>query len=196
MKSPRSLQSLALLSSLLALPALAESSEWAIDAAHSRFGFVVPHMVVSEVEGEFHTATGKVILDEADLTKSTVELTIDVSSVDTDNADRDKHLKSPDFFDAAKYPQITFKSTKIKKAGKAFKVTGDLTMRGVTKPVTLDVELSNPIANPWGKQVRGVKVKGKLNRQDFGVAFSKTLETGGLLVGDEITLNIKLELNK
>ncbi len=153
-------------------------------------------MMVSEVEGEFHTATGKVVLDEADLTKSTVELAIDVNSVDTDNADRDKHLKSPDFFDAAKYPQITFKSTKIKKAGKAFKVTGDLTMRGVTKPITLDVELSNSIANPWGKQVRGVKVKGKLNRQDFGVSFSKALETGGVLVGDEITLNIKLELNK
>ncbi len=196
MKSPRFFQSLALLSSLVALPALAESSEWVIDAAHSRFGFAAPHMMVSEVEGEFHTATGKVVLDEADLTKSTVELAIDVNSVDTDNADRDKHLKSPDFFDAAKYPQITFKSTKIKKAGKAFKVTGDLTMRGVTKPITLDVELSNSIANPWGKQVRGVKVKGKLNRQDFGVSFSKALETGGLLVGDEITLNIKLELNK
>ncbi|MFT3928289.1 MAG: YceI family protein [Myxococcales bacterium] len=196
MKSRKTLSSFALLSSLLALPALAETSEWTIDSAHSRFGFLAPHMVVSEVEGEFHTANGKVLLDEADLSKSTVELTIDVNSVDTNNADRDKHLKSPDFFDAAKFPQITFKSTKIKKAGKAFKVTGDLTMHGVTKPVTLDVELSNPITNPWGKQVRGVKVKGKLNRQEFGVSFSKALETGGLVVGDEITLNIKLELNK
>ena len=192
----RSLQSLALVSSLIAAPALAETSEWAIDSAHSHFGFSAPHMVVSEVEGEFHTATGKVLLDEADLTKSTVELTIDAASIDTDNADRDKHLKSPDFLDTAKYPQITFKSTKIKKAGKAFKVTGDLTIRGVTKPVTLDVELSNALTNPWGKQVRAVKVKGKINRQDFGVAWNKSLDKGGLLVGDEVTFNIKLELNK
>ena len=196
MMSRKSLSSLALVSSLFALPAFAETSEWTIDSAHSRFGFVAPHMVISEVEGEFHTATGKVLLDEADLTKSTVELTIDASSVDTNNADRDKHLTSPDFLDAAKFPQITFKSTKIKKAGKAYKVTGDLTIHGVTKPVTLDVELSNAVTNPWGKQVRGVKVKGKVNRQEFGVSFNKALETGGVLVGNEITLNIKLELNK
>ena len=192
----RTLQSLALVSSLIALPALAEPSEWVIDSSHSRFGFSAPHMVVSEVEGEFQTATGKVLLDESDLTKSTVELTIDVNSVNTNNADRDKHLKTGDFFDAATHPQITFKSTKIKKAGKSFKVTGDLTIRGVTKPVTLDVDLSNPIADPWGKQVRAVKVRGKINRQDFGVAWNKPLDKGGLLVGDEITLNIKLELNK
>ena len=103
---------------------------------------------------------------------------------------------SPDFLDAAKFPTITFKSTKIKKAGKAFKVTGDLTIRGVTKAVTLDVELSNALTNPWGKQVRGVKVKGKINRQDFGVSWNKTLDKGGVLVGDEVTFNIKLELNK
>ncbi len=192
----RLLQSLALVSSLIALPALAEPSEWTIDASHSRFGFSAPHMVVSEVDGEFQKATGKVLLDESDLTKSTVELTIEVSSINTNNADRDKHLKSGDFFDVDKHPQITFKSTKIKKAGKAFKVSGDLTIRGVTKPVTLDVELSNPIADPWGKQVRAVKVRGKINRQDFGVAWNKTLDKGGLLVGDQVTLNIKLELNK
>jgi polyisoprenoid-binding protein YceI len=196
MQSYRKLTLLALGSALLAAPALAEGTEWTIDSAHSHFGFVAPHLVVSEVEGEFHTATGKVLIDEADLTKSTVELTLDTNSIDTDNADRDKHLKSPDFFDTAKYPQITFKSTAIKKAGKAFKVTGDLTMHGVTKPVTLDVELSNAITNPWGKQVRAVKVKGKLNRQDFGVAWNKTMDKGGVVVGDEVTLNIKLELNR
>jgi polyisoprenoid-binding protein YceI len=194
------LNSIAVVSALLALPALAATPaapvEWTIDATHSRFGFSVPHMVVSDVEGLFHTASGKVLLDEADLTKSTVELTIDATSIDTDNADRDKHLKGPDFFDVAKYPQITFKSTKIKKAGKAYKVTGDLTMRGVTKPVTLDVQLSDAVMNPWGKQVRGVKVAGKVNRQDFGVSWNKALDKGGMVVGDEVTFDIKLELNK
>jgi polyisoprenoid-binding protein YceI len=195
MKSHRTLQALALLSALVAAPAFAESTEWTIDSAHSRFGFSAPHMVVSEVDGSFRSATGKVLLDEADLTKSSVEITIDANSIDTDNADRDKHLKSPDFLDTAKFPQITFKSTSIKKAGKAYKVTGDLTIHGVTKPVTLEVELSNAVANPWGKQVRAVKVKGKLDRQDFGLTWNKTLDKGGLLVGNEITLEIKLELN-
>lgn len=174
----------------------AEPAEWAIDGSHSRVGFSVPHMVVSEVDGRFKSVTGKVVLDDADLTKSTVQIEIDANSIDTEDQKRDEHLKSPDFFDTAKNPKITFKSTSIKKAGKAFKVTGDLTMRGVTKPVTLDVELSKEVKNPWGKLVRGVKVKGKLNRQDFGIAWNKSLDVGGVVVGDEVTLNIQLELNK
>ena len=187
---------LALALSLISAQALAETSEWAVDASHAHVGFSVPHMVVSETEGEFKTFSGKVQLDEQDLTKSTVEFTIDVNSLNTDSADRDKHLKSPDFFDAAKYPQITFKSTKIKKAGKVFKVTGDLTIKGVTKPVTLDVTLSEAVQNPWGKQVRGVKVAGLIKREDFGVSWNKTLDKGGVVVGNDVTLDIKLELNK
>ncbi len=187
---------LALATTLFAGSALAEPAEWSVDAAHARVGFSVPHMVVSDVEGQFKTFSGKVVLDDADLTKSSVELSVDVASIDTDNADRDKHLRSGDFFAADKHPKITFKSTKIKKAGKAYKVTGDLTIRGVTKSVTLDVTLTDPVTNPWGKQVRGVKVSGKLKRQDFGVSWNKSLDKGGVLVGDEVTLNIKLELNK
>src|SRR5690606_22559694 len=122
----------------------------------------VPHMVVSEVDGEFKTFSGKVLLDEKDLTKSQVEFSVDVASVNTDNADRDTHLKGADFFDAQKFPKMTFTSKKVKKAGKGYKVTGDLTLHGVTKEVTLDVTVSDAITNPWGKQVRGVKVSGKI----------------------------------
>lgn len=196
MKTRSNLSLIALFSALVAVPAAAETSEWSVDAAHTRIGFSVTHMVVSEVDGEFKKATGKVLLDEADLTKSSVELEIDAASVDTGNADRDAHLRNGDFFDVEKHPKITFKSTQIKKAGKAYKVTGNLTIRGVTKPVTLDVEITQAVTNPWGKQVRGVKVKGKINRQDFGVAWNKALDKGGLVVGQEVTFNIKLELNK
>jgi polyisoprenoid-binding protein YceI len=192
----KTLTSLAALSALLTLPALAETSEWAIDASHSRFGFSVPHMMVTDVDGSFKKATGKILLDEANLTKSTVELTIDAASIDTGEADRDKHLKSADFLDVEKHPTITFKSTKIQKAGKAYKVTGDLAIRGVTKPVTLEVELSDARENPWGKQVRGAKVRGKINRQDFGVSWNKSLDKGGVLVGDTVSFDIKLELSK
>lgn len=191
-----SIAALTLAASLFAGQAFAQSTEWAIDATHAYIGFAAPHMVVSEVEGQFKTFSGKVMLDEKDLTKSTVEFSADVASVDTDNADRDKHLKSPDFFDAAKFPKISFVSESIKKSGKGYKVTGNLTMRGVTKKVTLDATISESVVNPWGKSVRAVKVSGKINRQDFGVSWNKSLDKGGVLVGDEVTLNVKLELNK
>ncbi len=187
---------LATATSLFSATAMADVSEWAIDASHTHVGFSAPHMVVSEVEGQFKTFSGKVMLDEKELTKSRVEFSIDVASVDTDSKDRDKHLVGPDFFDAAKTPKITFVSESIKKAGKGYKVTGKLTMRGVTKQVTLDATISEAITNPWGKLVRAVKVSGKVNRQDFGVAWNKSLDKGGVLVGDEVTLDIKLELNK
>lgn len=196
MKIRHNLQLFAVLSSFVALPAAAESVEWSIDAAHTRIGFSVNHMVVSEVDGEFKKATGKVYLDEADLTKSSVELEIDAASIDTGNADRDAHLRNGDFFEVDKHPTITFKSKQIKKAGKAYKVTGDLSIRGVTKSVTLDIEITPAVTNPWGKQVRGVKVKGKINRQDFGVAWSTALDKGGLVVDNEVRFNIKVELNK
>jgi polyisoprenoid-binding protein YceI len=190
--------------SILALAAvtlfsnLAHADDWAIDPGHSRFGFSVPHLVVSEVEGSFHEAKGKIDLQEADPTKSSVDLSITASSIDTGNADRDKHLKGPDFFDATKYPTLTFKSTKIVKgAGKGkFKVTGDLKIRDVTKSVTLDVTSSDPITNPWGKSVRAVKVDGKIKRTDFGLLWNKTLEKGGVLVGEEVTIAVRLELTK
>jgi polyisoprenoid-binding protein YceI len=191
------MRSLLVLSAFALLTSVAHAEEWSIDPAHTRVGFSVPHMVVSDVEGRFHDVKGKVDIDDKDVTKSTIELTIQAASIDTENADRDKHLKSPDFFDVTKYPTVTFKSTKVTKAGKnKYKVTGNLTIRDVTKTVTLDVTASDPIANPWGKLVRGVKVEGKINRHDFGINWNKTLDKGGVVVGDEVTLNIRFELNK
>jgi polyisoprenoid-binding protein YceI len=187
---------LAVLGALWAAPALAEPSEWTIDPAHTRVGFNVSHMVISEVDGEFKKFTGKVQLDDKDLTKSAVEFTIEAGSIDTGNEDRDKHLRSPDFFDVQKFPTLSFKSTKITKAGKGYKVKGDLTIHGVTKPVTLDAQVSEPLTNPWGKQVRGVKISGKVKRGDFGLTWNKTLDKGGLLVGEDVAMLVKLELNK
>jgi polyisoprenoid-binding protein YceI len=191
--------------SLAGAPALADNatsgntastSEWAIDATHAHVGFTVPHMVVSEVEGQFKSFSGKVALDEKDPTRSQVSFSAQVASIDTGNADRDEHLKGPEFFDAAKYPQIQFKSTKITKSGKGYKVVGDLTIRGVTKSVTLDATLSEAVQNPWGKQVRASKLTGRIKRSDFGVSWNKALDKGGVLVGDEVALDVKLELNK
>jgi polyisoprenoid-binding protein YceI len=194
MRTPSILAALAL--SLAGATALAETAEWTVDTGHAHVGFSVTHMVVSEIDGQFKTFNGKVQLDEQDLSKSQVDFNIDTASVDTDNAERDKHLKTPDFFDAAKYPQITFHSKKIKKAGKGYKVTGDLTMHGVTKETMLDVTLSEPITNPWGKQVRGVRASGVLKRSDYGISWNKTLDKGGLALGDDVSVVIKLELNK
>jgi polyisoprenoid-binding protein YceI len=184
----------------LALPLLfagaAHAEPWNIDLAHSRVGFSVPHMMVSSVEGRFHDVKGTIDLDDKDLTKSTLDLTIAAGTIDTGNADRDKHLRSPDFFDATKFPNVTFKSTKIVRAGKKYKVTGDLTMRDVTKPVTLDVTVSEAVTTPWGKAMRAARVEGKVNRHDFGLNWNKSLDKGGVLVGDEVTLDVQFELTK
>jgi polyisoprenoid-binding protein YceI len=196
MKMNNLLSSIAFATSLLALPALAEPTEWAIDPAHSTIGFTVSHMVVSEVDGKFKTYTGKALLEEADLTKSTVEFSADVASIFTDDAKRDEHLRSPEFFDAAKFPKLTFVSTKITKAGKGYKLKGNLTIHGVTKEVTLDATVSAAIKNPWGKLVRAVKITGKVKRADYGLNWNKTLDQGGMLIGDDVALNLKLEINK
>ncbi|MES1177345.1 MAG: YceI family protein [Myxococcales bacterium] len=180
----------------LASVASADTAEWAIDASHSHVGFNISHLVVSSVDGRFKDVSGKVQLDEADLTKSQVDLTIKVDSIDTDEPKRDEHLKSPDFFDSKKFPVITFHTTKIVKGGKGYKVTGDLTIRDVKKSVTLDGTLSQPIKSPWGKLVRGAKFEGKIKRGDFGLKWNKALEAGGVVVGEDVQLNVALEINK
>ena len=190
--------SLALLGAVaLARPALADTTEWTLDGTHSRVGFSVSHMVVSSVSGRFKQFSGKVELDEANLTKSQVDVSIKTESIDTDDAKRDEHLRSPDFFDAKKFPTLTFKSTKIAKVGgKKYKLTGDLTIHGVTKNVTLDAEISDAVKNPWGKMVRSVKLGGKIKRGDFELKWNKALEAGGVLVGDDVTLDIQVEVDK
>jgi polyisoprenoid-binding protein YceI len=176
--------------------ALGQTTAWTIDASHSRVGFSVKHLVISDVKGEFSKLSGTAQIDDADLSKSSVEATIDAGSVDTRDAKRDGHLKSPDFFDVAKYPTITFKSTKVV-AGKdgALQVTGDLTMRGVTKSVTLDGEISKAITDPWGLTRRGVSLTGKIDRKAWGVSWSKTTDVGAV-VGDEVKLDIQAEVVK
>jgi len=186
----------ALAAAVLLSPSAALAGNWNIDGAHSTAGFAVRHMMVSKSKGQFNKLSGKLVLDEKDATKSTIEATIDVASIDTNNTKRDEHLRSPDFFDVEKFPSITFKSTKVEKKGKdGLKVTGDLTMHGVTKSVVLETTLSGPNTNPWGQVVRGVEAKAKLNRKDFGLNWNKALETGGVVVGDEVEISIDAEFN-
>jgi polyisoprenoid-binding protein YceI len=172
------------------------AGEWELDASHTTVQFNVKHMMVTNVHGQFQKASGTVSLDERDPTHSTIEVTIDPASVDTREPKRDAHLRSPDFFDVAKYPTITFKSTRVEKAdGGRLKATGDLTLHGVTKAVTLLVEpISAAVKNPWGMLVRGVSASGKLSRKDFGLTWNKALDAGGVLVGDEVQLQIDAEL--
>jgi polyisoprenoid-binding protein YceI len=184
------------LSSLFLSPALALAGTWDIDPAHSTVEFSVRHMMVTTVKGQFQKVKGTVELDEKDPNKSTVEVSIETASIDTREAKRDAHLKSPDFFDAAKFPALTFKSTKIEKAGKGkFKLTGDLSMHGITKSVVLAVEgPSASIKDPYGRTVRGVMATGKLDRKDWGMTWNKALDSGGFVVSDEVKLDINAEL--
>ncbi|MBK9965459.1 MAG: polyisoprenoid-binding protein [Holophagales bacterium] len=180
---------------LASASALAET--WAVDSSHSTVGFSVRHMMVSNVKGAFGKFTATVDGSPADPATAKISATIEVASVDTRDTKRDDHLRSADFFDAAKFPQMTFTSTKVEKlSATAAKVTGDLTFHGVTKPVVLDVEYTQPVKSPWGKSVVGATATGKISRKDFGVAWSKTLDGGGLVVGDEVTLQFDLELVK
>ncbi|HJX54219.1 MAG TPA: YceI family protein [Polyangia bacterium] len=181
---------------LVLSPALAQASTWDVDPAHSSVEFSVRHMMVSTVKGHFQKVKGTVELDEKDPTKSTVEVSIETASIDTREAKRDAHLKSAAFFDAAKFPAIAFKSTKVEKAGKGkFKVTGNLTMHGITKPVVLAVEgPSASIKDPYGRTVRGVMATGKLDRKDWGMTWNQALDSGGMVVSDEVKLEINAEL--
>lgn len=181
---------------LIAGIAHADSVEWKLDTSHTTVGFSVPHLVVSSVDGRFKEATAKINLEDADLTKSQVSVEINAGSIDTGDQKRDDHLKSPDFFDTKKFPKVSFKSTKIAKAGTGYKLTGDLTIRDVTKSVTFDATLSGPVKTPWGNQARAAKVTGKIKRGDFGLKWNKALETGGVVVGDEVTIDVKAEVTK
>jgi polyisoprenoid-binding protein YceI len=189
-----------ILATLLALtPALglAEASSWNLDPAHSQATFSVRHLVISTVRGEFGKLTGAAQFDDKDVSKSSVEATIDTTTIDTRVAKRDEDLKSENFFDVAKYPTITFKSTKVEKAGKGkLKVTGDLTLHGVTKPVVLAVEgPTQDIKDPWGNTRRGFAATTTINRKDFGLAYSKAIEAGPV-VGDQVKIDISAEFVK
>jgi polyisoprenoid-binding protein YceI len=169
---------------------------WQIDNSHSQIEFSVRHMMITTVRGHFDKFSGTVDFNEADPTKSSVVAEIETGSINTRDANRDGHLRSPDFFDAEQYPTATFKSTKVEKLDKnRGRITGDLTMRGVTHPVTLDVEYTG-MGTMWGRTSAGFNAQVKFNRKDWGLNWNQTLESGGLLVGEIVTLNIELELVK
>jgi polyisoprenoid-binding protein YceI len=178
--------------------ASAAVTTWKIDPAHSSAEFKVKHMMISNVKGSIKGITGDLTEHATDSSLSSIEATLDVATLSTGDAQRDGHLKSADFLDVEKYPTIAFKSTSVKKKGaEEYAVTGDLTIHGVTRPVTLEVEgPSAPQKDPWGNTRIGLSATTKINRKDFGLTWNASLETGGILVGEEVHITIDLELIK
>lgn len=175
--------------------AFAQPATWKIDSAHSASQFAVKHMVISTVRGQFGKTAGSVQFDGQDYTTVVAEATIDVASVDTREEGRDKHLRSADFFDAEKFPAITFKSKRVEGvSGNAFRLVGDLTIRGVTKEITLAVEATPIVKGSRGESRVGAHATGRINRQDFGVSWSRTLDAGGLVVANDVDIVLDLEL--
>ncbi len=172
------------------------AQEYSVDNSHTEIGFSVKHMVVATVRGQFTDFSGKVFYDEEDVTRSTVVGVVKTASITTTNEKRDEHLRSADFFDAAQYPEILFKSSRIEKKGDGHVVYGDLTIRGVTREIALDFVITGTVIDPWGNQRIGLEASGKINRQDFGVSWSKALDAGGLVVSDEVRINILAEFIK
>lgn len=175
--------------------AAAQPLTFTIDPTHSNATFAVKHMMISNVKGNFSQVAGTVVWDAANLAASRLEATVDVSSVDTRDAKRDAHLKSPDFFDAAKYPQMKFQSTAFTRKGGALEIAGTLTIRGVTKPVVLTVTgPTAPVKDPWGNTRLGASAATKVNRKDFGIVWNTKLDGGGVLVGDDVDITLDIEL--
>ncbi len=174
----------------------ATTTLWAIDPAHSEVHFKVKHLMISNVTGSFGSFGANATLDGDDLSGATVEFWADIASVNTGSADRDTHLKSPDFFDEEKFPKLTFHSTDLRAAGRHWKMTGDLTIKGITKPVTLDVEWAGTATDPWGNAKAGLSVSGSFDRKEWGLTWNAALEAGGVLVSEEVRLVAEVQLVK
>ncbi len=173
------------------------TGSYTIDPAHSRIGFVARHAMVTKVRGSFDEFVGHGYFDAEDPSRSSLEVTIQAASVDTRNADRDAHLRSNDFFDMAQYPTITFVSTVVAPAGdSSYRVTGDLTIKGVTRPVTLELELTGTAVDPWGQTRLGLEGATVINRKDWGVNWNTVLEAGGVLVSEKVTLEFEISAVK
>lgn len=170
---------------------------WQLDPSHSSIEFAVKHMVLATAKGTFKEYDVKADVDPTNLAASSATVTIDAASLDTNNNDRDTHLRSPDFFDVENYPQITFVTKKIEqRKGDDYEITGDLTIRDITKEVTLKGELNGPAKDPWGNERVGLSADGKINRKDFGLNWNVALEAGGFLVGEDVKLSIEAQLVK
>lgn len=179
----------------LSTPISVHAATWEIDPAHSRIGFKVKHLMISTVSGLFEKYRSIINIDDGALDRSTVSVVIDTASINTGIARRDEHLRSPDFFDVQKYPEMTFVGKQVIARGGAIQLVGDLTIRGITKTVVLTVnELTKPVKDPWGGERRGASATTEINRKDFGLVWNKTLETGGVVVGDQVKIEIDLEL--
>jgi polyisoprenoid-binding protein YceI len=173
------------------------ASTWTLDPAHTLVEFAGRHMMVTTVKGRFKGVRGTITIDEADPARSAVEAELDAASLDTGNEQRDNHLKSADFLEVEQYPTITFRSTRVEPQGnERARVTGDLTVHGVTREVTLDAELTGFGRNPWGKEVAGFEARTTLNRRDFGLTWNVALEAGGVLVSDTLKVEIHAEATK
>jgi polyisoprenoid-binding protein YceI len=172
------------------------TNSWDIDVGHSAIHFWARHMVISKVHGRFARWSGTLQLDEQDLTRSSVDVRIDAASIDTQVADRDVHLRSPDFLDVAKHPELAFRSRRIEKSGGGYRVVGDLTLRGVTREVTLEAEFAGRAKDPWGNERAGFSARAALDRREFGLVWNAALEAGGLLVGEKVEIAIELEAVK
>ena len=182
---------------MLALSPAAQTSTWNIDPAHSSAQFTVRHLGISNVSGAFTKVSGSVTLDDKDITQSQVNATIDAASIDTRQPDRDKDLRSPNFLDVEKYPTLEFKSKRIVKSGDKLQLVGDLTLHGTTREVTLDVDGPTPeLADPWGNLRRGFSATTTINRKDYGVVWNNTLKTGEAVVGDNVKIQLDIELVK
>jgi polyisoprenoid-binding protein YceI len=170
--------------------------KWAIDPAHSEIQFKVRHLMISTVTGSFTDYQADVQSEEYDLMNAKVVFTAKLDSISSGNADRDNHLKSPDFFDAANHPEIKFVSTSVKPGDSKdeYELTGDLTVKGITKPIKLDVEFGGIVKDPWGNTKAGFTITGKINRKDFGLTWNAMTEAGGLVVSDEVKINCGVEL--
>lgn len=172
----------------------AKAETWSVDKAHSSLGFSVRHMVISKTTGKFNDFDGTLTFDGENLANGSVLVTAQMASIDTDDEKRDDHLRSADFFDVEKHPTMTFESTRVIPGdGNEFKLVGDLTIKGVTKEVTFDGEFNGVIADPWGSTRAGFSAKTDINRQDFGITWNKTLDAGGLVVGDNVEIIVEME---
>ena len=173
------------------------ATTWNIDSTHSSAQFKVKHMMISNVKGEFSTITGTLTYDSENLANSYVEASIDATTINTRDAQRDAHLKNSDFFDVEKYPALTFKTTRVSGTNGDLTVAGDLTIHGVTRPVKFQVEgPSEPMKDPWGNTRVGLSATTKISRKDFGLTWNAALETGGILIGDEVTITLDVQFIK
>lgn len=187
----------ALSAALIISASSAHAANYEVDPAHTNVGFKIKHLAISTVSGSFTDFTGSINYDPAKVETSSVDVKVSVKSISTLNGKRDDHLRGPDFFDTAKFTDMTFRSKQVKDpSSDGFKVVGDLTIRGVTKEVVLNVEKGGEAKDPWGNERIAFSATGKINRKDFGLTWNKTLEAGGLLVGDDVAINIDVEAIK